>query len=96
MRTRLLHAWVHVHARLLPWIMSAQGARAGVSGAAVRQAARPCPPQVRDVAVWVMDEVHHCCGFHPYAVLVSSFINSTPKHLRPRILGLTATPVQVR
>jgi len=51
--------------------------------------------QVYDTAVWVLDEAHHASGLHPYAVLMNSFVANTPKHLRPRILGLTATPVQV-
>ncbi|KAF5836542.1 hypothetical protein DUNSADRAFT_5830 [Dunaliella salina] len=51
--------------------------------------------RVSDVAVWVLDEAHHASGNHPYAILMSSFMHNTPKHLRPRIVGLTATPLQL-
>lgn len=51
--------------------------------------------QVQDVAVLVMDEAHHANGNHPYATIMAHFVANTPKHMRPRVLGLTATPVQV-
>lgn len=52
--------------------------------------------QMRDVGVCILDEAHHTSGNHPYAILMNSFVATTPKFLRPRVIGLTATPVQVR
>lgn len=52
--------------------------------------------QMRDVGVCILDEAHHTSGLHPYAILMNNFVGTTPKHLRPRVLGLTATPMQVR
>ena len=54
-----------------------------------------CAHQVQDMAVLVMDEAHHANGNHPYATIMAHFVSNTPKHMRPRVLGLTATPVQV-
>lgn len=50
---------------------------------------------MRDVAVCVLDEAHHASGHHPYATVMTSFVANTPPHLRPRVIGLTATPIQV-
>jgi len=56
----------------------------------------PCTHlQVHDAAVWVLDEAHHLRGSHPYARLMH-FVAHAPEHARPRVVGLTATPVRGR
>ena len=62
------------------------------------------------IGIIVLDEAHHCEGEHPYAVLLKEFWSRPPmiysdnrstdkadsaSPCRPKLLGLTASPVQV-
>ena len=41
----------------------------------------------------VIDECHYAIGNHPYALVMTKFYHTLPKNERPRILGLTASPL---
>jgi hypothetical protein len=41
----------------------------------------------------VIDECHYATGNHAYAVVMKTFYHTTPKEQRPRVLGLTASPL---
>mmetsp|Transcript_4801 Transcript_4801/g.6866 ORF Transcript_4801/g.6866 Transcript_4801/m.6866 type:complete len:483 (+) Transcript_4801:176-1624(+) len=41
----------------------------------------------------VVDECHHATGNHAYASIFQNFYHRLPKHQRPRVLGLTASPL---
>lgn len=41
----------------------------------------------------VLDEIHHVCGNHPYLKLLSEHYLVSSPSTRPRLLGLTASPV---
>lgn len=41
----------------------------------------------------VIDECHYATGNHAYAVVMKKFYHSTPLDKRPRVLGLTASPL---
>lgn len=36
---------------------------------------------------------HYACGSHPYVSILSNFYHKIPKDKRPRVLGLTASPL---
>jgi hypothetical protein len=38
------------------------------------------------------DEAHNCNGDHPYAQIMEDFYHTLEPHLRPQVLGLTASP----
>lgn len=41
----------------------------------------------------VMDECHYATGNHNYATILKKYYHSLPENARPRILGLTASPL---
>ena len=41
----------------------------------------------------VIDECHYATGNHSYAVIMKKFYHSAPQDQRPKILGLTASPL---
>ncbi|KAJ3018775.1 hypothetical protein HKX48_002642 [Thoreauomyces humboldtii] len=45
------------------------------------------------ICLIVFDEAHHAIGDHPYSILMREHYWATDKELRPRIMGLTASPV---
>lgn len=53
----------------------------------------------RDISLVVFDEAHHAADKHPYNRIMQEFYFELPKvddgqgNVRPRILGLTASPV---
>ena len=49
--------------------------------------------KLEDVSLLVFDEAHHATGDHPYAQIMHSHYHQLPPTSRPRILGLTASPV---
>ncbi len=50
--------------------------------------------QIDDFNVIVFDECHHATGEHNYSKILDS-IRSVPASRRPRVLGLTASPIRV-
>ena len=42
----------------------------------------------------VFDECHHACNRHPYHSIMMDFYKHCPVDQQPRIMGLTASPVQ--
>lgn len=44
----------------------------------------------------IFDEAHHAKGNHPYAVIIQQFYRPARSSLRPRIFGMTASPVDAR
>ncbi|TLD38036.1 dicer-like protein 1 [Venturia nashicola] len=44
----------------------------------------------------IFDEAHHAKGNHPYAVIIQQFYRSLKRSLRPRIFGMTASPVDAK
>lgn len=50
---------------------------------------------IRDVSLLVIDEVHHATKSHPYRRIFLEFYHTLQQDdLRPRIFGMTATPVK--
>ncbi|KAF9505811.1 hypothetical protein BS47DRAFT_1431689, partial [Hydnum rufescens UP504] len=45
------------------------------------------------VSLLVFDEVHHCQKRHPYAQIMADHYGRCPAPSRPKILGLTASPI---
>lgn len=41
----------------------------------------------------ILDECHYCTGNHDYALIMRDFYHATPQAQRPRVLGLTASPL---
>lgn len=48
---------------------------------------------LQDVALLIFDECHHARKRHPYNVIMAEFYYSLDKQDRPRIFGMSATPV---
>lgn len=52
---------------------------------------------IRNVALLVLDEVHHATKNHPYRRLFIEFYHSlSDREHRPRVFGMTATPVKAK
>ncbi|KAH3763783.1 RNA-dependent RNA polymerase 1 [Pelomyxa schiedti] len=51
--------------------------------------------RLSDFSLIIFDEAHHAKGNHPYTRILDRF-GPVPLHLRPLILGLTASPVEDR
>lgn len=52
---------------------------------------------MRNVAILILDEVHHATKSHPYRRLFLEFYHTIPKHeSRPHVFGMTATPVKAK
>ena len=49
---------------------------------------------MEQIALLVFDEAHHFYGSEPYAVLMQYFYRPLPVERRPRVLALTASPVE--
>ena len=47
-----------------------------------------------EIALLIFDEAHHYVGSEPYAVLMQYFYRPLPVERRPRVLALTASPVE--
>ncbi len=45
------------------------------------------------VSLLILDECHHCIGNSPYATILRDYYHTLPQHQRPRVLGLTASPL---
>jgi ERCC4-related helicase len=50
--------------------------------------------QMEEIGVIVFDECHHATKAHPYNRVMQEFYFMTEKHNRPKIFGLTASPIQ--
>lgn len=48
---------------------------------------------ISNVDLLILDECHNCTGKAPYAVLMKDFYRGLPEGERPRVLGLTASPL---
>eukprot|EP00177_Eucheuma_denticulatum_P000175 GFKZ01000308.1.p1 GENE.GFKZ01000308.1~~GFKZ01000308.1.p1 ORF type:complete len:1667 (+),score=210.82 GFKZ01000308.1:718-5718(+) len=52
---------------------------------------------IRDVALLILDEVHHATKSHPYRKLFMEFYHTLEEgEPRPRVFGMTASPVKAR
>ncbi|BGP48542.1 Dicer-like protein 1 [Rhodotorula kratochvilovae] len=49
--------------------------------------------KMEQIALLVFDEAHHAKSNHPFASILRDFYHRAPRHKRPRILGLTASPL---
>eukprot|EP00977_Amphora_coffeiformis_P023118 scaffold12214_cov159-Amphora_coffeaeformis.AAC.9 len=45
------------------------------------------------LSLLIIDECHHCTGKSPYVSILEHFYHRTPREQRPRVLGLTASPL---
>jgi endoribonuclease Dicer len=45
------------------------------------------------VSLMILDECHHCIGNSPYATILRDYYHTLPQNQRPRVLGLTASPL---
>lgn len=48
------------------------------------------------ISLLIFDEAHHAKGNHPYAVIIQQFYTPLKSSLRPRIFGMTASPVDAK
>jgi superfamily II DNA or RNA helicase/dsRNA-specific ribonuclease len=48
---------------------------------------------MKDVSLLILDECHNCVKNSPYAQIMNHLYKSCPTDSRPRVLGLTASPV---
>jgi endoribonuclease Dicer len=48
---------------------------------------------LNQVSLMVYDEVHNAVKDHPYATLMKSYYRLLDTEYRPRVLGLTASPI---
>ncbi|KAI9094994.1 hypothetical protein DFS34DRAFT_628057 [Phlyctochytrium arcticum] len=48
---------------------------------------------LREVALIVLDECHHARKHHPYSQIMGIYYKNCPTDERPRVLGMTASPV---
>lgn len=49
-----------------------------------------------DVRLLIFDEAHHAVKRHPYCLIMREFYHQAPHRARPRIFGMTASPVNIR
>ncbi|CAN8072049.1 unnamed protein product [Agarophyton chilense] len=50
---------------------------------------------IQDLALLILDEVHHATGNHPYSRIFVEFYHTIPQDCpRPRVFGMTATPIK--
>ncbi|KAJ3145023.1 Dicer-like protein 1 [Geranomyces variabilis] len=59
----------------------------------IKQALQHAFLTMEQICLIVFDEAHHALGDHPYALLMNEHYKLTDKRHRPKILGLTASPV---
>ncbi|RDA96171.1 hypothetical protein CP533_1651, partial [Ophiocordyceps camponoti-saundersi (nom. inval.)] len=52
--------------------------------------------QMRQVNLLIIDEAHHTKKNHPYARIIQDHYRRQPQDSRPRILGMTASPVDTQ
>ena len=52
--------------------------------------------KMKDINLLCFDEVHHAKKNHVYARIIKTFYLPEPKETRPKIFGLTASPVDAR
>jgi endoribonuclease Dicer len=45
------------------------------------------------VNLLIMDECHHCKKNHPYNIIMREFYTRCPPNSRPRVFGMTASPL---
>ena len=50
---------------------------------------------LEDISLLVMDECHHCTKRHPYNLIFIDFYFPLDKNKRPRVFGMTASPVPI-
>ena len=55
-----------------------------------------CPVQIRDMRLLIFDEAHHAVKRHPYCMIMREFYHQAPRAARPRVFGMTASPVNIR
>ncbi|ORY81751.1 hypothetical protein BCR35DRAFT_303884 [Leucosporidium creatinivorum] len=48
---------------------------------------------MQDISLMVFDEAHHAKTNHPFASILRDFYHRAPPYQRPKILGLTASPI---
>ena len=48
---------------------------------------------LQQVQLLILDECHNCVKNSPYATLMKEFYHALPRESRPRVLGLTASPL---
>ena len=49
-----------------------------------------------EVALLILDECHHCKKKHPANLIMQQFWHPAPPQARPRIFGMTASPVDTK
>ena len=52
--------------------------------------------QMSEVALMILDECHHCKKKHPANLIMQQFWHPAPARMRPRIFGMTASPVDTK
>ena len=52
--------------------------------------------QMQDMRLLIFDEAHHAVKRHPYCMIMREFYHQAPRSERPRIFGMTASPVNIR
>ena len=52
--------------------------------------------KMRDINLLCFDEAHHAKKNHVYARIIKDFYLAEPADVRPKIFGMTASPVDAR
>ncbi|XP_024538863.1 endoribonuclease Dicer homolog 1 isoform X1 [Selaginella moellendorffii] len=52
--------------------------------------------RMEDIDLLILDECHHAVKKHPYSLVMSEFYHLAPKEKRPKIFGMTASPVNLK
>ena len=52
--------------------------------------------QMGEIALLILDECHHCKKRHPANLIMQQFWHPAPVSTRPRIFGMTASPVDTK
>ncbi|KAJ3221063.1 hypothetical protein HK099_003801 [Clydaea vesicula] len=47
----------------------------------------------RDISLLIFDECHHAFGNHPYNHIMQEFYHTLPTNQRPKVFGMTASPI---
>lgn len=65
-----------------------------VTGQIVVQALAHSFLKIEDLNLIVFDEAHHADATHPYSRIMKDYYFKTPSHKRPKIFGMTASPMK--
>ena len=66
------------------------------TGGAAKNALSAGHLRMTDFSLLVVDEAHHCSKGHDFKTIMDLFYHPLPPEQRPKVLGLTASPIKAR